>query len=277
MSLIKIDMHSHSLASDGRFTPIEAVEKAKANNVELYALTDHDTVSGLESAILRAKELNLNFIPGIELSTEYNGESIHVLGYFRDDSFKDPSLISFLDNIKERRIKRAYEIVDRLKSYHNIIIDINKVLENGEDTIARPHIAKAIIDAGYDYTMDYIFNNFIGNGCPAYIPSSKVLTKEGIDLLKKYNCLVVLAHPILIKKNDFKEVSSLGFDGIEGIYYQNSEKQTNDLIEFADTNNLLITAGSDCHGIPNDTKHGDIGDSHMDSQHYEKLIQALSI
>lgn len=277
MSLIKIDMHSHSLASDGRFTPVEVIEKANDNKVMLYSLTDHDTISGLEPAIIKAKELNLNFVPGIELSTEYNGESVHVLGYFRDESYKDTSLISFLDNIKERRIKRAYEIVDRLKKYHNIEIDINKVLENGEDTIARPHIAKAIIDAGYNYTMDYIFNNFIGNNCPAYIPSSKLSTLEGVELLKKYNCLVILAHPILIRKNDYKEVVSLGFDGLEAIYYQNSENQTKDLIEFADANNLIITAGSDCHGIPNDSKHGDIGDSSIDSLHYEKLIQALKL
>lgn len=133
-------------------------------------------------------------------------------------------------------------------------------MANGKDTIARPHIAKAIIDAGYNYDHEYIFKNFIGNDCLAYIPSTKLSTQDGIKLLKEFNALVFLAHPILVKKTSLKELINLGFDGIEAIYYRNSETDTTNLINLAKEHNLYISCGSDCHGIPNDKSHGNVGD-----------------
>lgn len=258
--MIKCDLHTHSICSDGRFTPKEVIKLAKDKNLDFIALTDHDTVSGLDEASIEAKNLNINFIHGIELSTEHNGESIHVLGFFTTDSYKNKELIDFLDDVKEKRISRAYKIVENLKKFHNINLDINKVLENGEDTIARPHIAKAIIDAGYDYDFEYIFNNFIGNNCPAYVPSTKISTEEGIKLLKKYKALVFLAHPVLVKKTSITELLNLGFDGLEAIYYRNTKEDTIKFLNIAKENNLYISCGSDCHGIPNDLRHGNIGD-----------------
>lgn len=258
--MIKCDLHNHSICSDGRFTPKEVIKLAKDNNLNFIALTDHDTVSGLDEASIEAKKLNINFVPGIELSTEYKGKSIHVLGFFTTDAYKDKEFISFLDDLKEKRISRAYKIVENLKKFHNINLDINRVLENGKDTIARPHIAKAIIDAGYNYDFEYIFNNLIGNNCPAYVPSTKISTEEGIKILKKYNALVFLAHPVLIKKIPLDEVLNLGFDGLEAVYYRNTEHDTINLLGIAKENNLYISCGSDCHGIPNDIRHGNIGD-----------------
>ena len=258
--MFKCDLHTHSINSDGRYSPSEIIKMAKEKNLDYISLTDHDTVSGIEAAMLEAKKLNVNFIPGIELSTEFNGESIHVLGYFNNNYYNNIELIKILDEFKEKRISRAYKIVENLEKFHNIKININNVLSNGKDTIARPHIAKAIIDAGYDYTHEYIFNNFIGNNCPAYIPSTKLSTKEGIELLKKFNALVFLAHPILVKKNSLENLLDLGFHGIEAIYYQNTESDTKYLLNLAKEKNLFISCGSDCHGIPNDSSHGNIGD-----------------
>lgn len=258
--MIKCDLHNHSICSDGRFTPKEIIKLAKDKNLNFIALTDHDTVSGLDEASIEAKNLNINFIPGIELSTEYKGKSIHVLGFFTTDAYKDKEFINFLDDLKEKRISRAYKIVENLKKFHNINLDINKVLENGKDTIARPHIAKAIIDAGYNYDFEYIFNNLIGNDCPSYVPSTKIPTEEGIKILKKYKALVFLAHPVLIKKIPLDEVLDLGFDGLEAVYYRNTKEDTINLLNIAKEKNLYISCGSDCHGIPNDIKHGSIGD-----------------
>lgn len=258
--MFKCDLHTHSIFSDGRFKPKEIIEMAKKRNLDYISLTDHDTLTGINEAILEAKKLNINFIPGIELSTEYNGESIHVLGFFNKEDYKNPELNKLLADLKEKRISRAYKIVENLKNLHNIELDINKVLANGKDTIARPHIAKAIIDAGYNYDHEYIFKNFIGNDCPAYVPSTKLSTKAGIKLLKDFNALVFLAHPILVKKTPINELISLGFDGIEAIYYRNTEADTNNLIKLAKENNLYISCGSDCHGIPNDKSHGNVGD-----------------
>lgn len=258
--MFKCDLHTHSICSDGRFKPSEIIEMAKVRNLDYISLTDHDTLTGANEAIKEAKKLNVNFIPGIELSTEYNGESIHVLGFFNKENYYNPKLNAILDEFKEKRISRAYKIVKNLKRLHNIELDIDKVLSNGKDTIARPHIAKAIIDAGYKYDHEYIFKNFIGNNCPAYIPSTKLSTIDGIKLLKDFNALVFLAHPILVKKTPIEELIALGFDGIEAIYYRNTKSDTSNLLNFAMKNNLYISCGSDCHGIPNDRAHGNVGD-----------------
>lgn len=258
--MFKCDLHTHSICSDGRFTPKEIIGMAKKKELNYISLTDHDTLTGINEAIEEAEKLNVNFIPGIELSTEYNGESIHVLGFFTKETYNNPKLNKVLNEFKENRIARAYKIVENLKKFHNIKLDINKVLSNGKDTIARPHIAKAIIDAGYHYDHEYIFNNFIGNNCPAYIPSTKLSTIDGIKLLKEFNALVFLAHPVLIKKTPVEDILNLGFDGLEAIYYRNSKTDTIKFLDLAQKLNLYISCGSDCHGIPNDISHGNVGD-----------------
>ena len=258
--MFKCDLHTHSISSDGRFTPKEIIEIAKKKELNYIALTDHDTMTGINEAMETATRLNVNFIPGIELSTEYNGESIHILGFFHKDNYNNPKLNKILDEFKEIRISRAYKIVENLKKFHNIELDIDKVLSNGKDTIGRPHIAKAIIDAGYPYDHEYIFNNFIGNNCKAYIPSTKLSTIDGLKLLKEFNALAFLAHPTLVKKTPIEELLNLGFDGLEALYYRNSESDTTNLLNLAKEKNLYISCGSDCYGIPNDSSHGNIGD-----------------
>lgn len=271
------DLHSHSTNSDGRFSPKEVVNQAFENGVKYLALTDHDTVSGIEEAIGEARRLGITLIPAIELSTEHNGESIHVLGFFKGDDYKNPELLKILDDIKKRRVDRAYEIVERLDKYFKIKLDINKVLAGGNDTIARPHIAKAIIYAGYPYDMTYIFNNIIGNDCKAYVPSTKMSTKEGIETLRRFNALAFLAHPIYIKKTLLPEMLSFGFDGIEAIYSQNTDDQTTKLLETAVNENILISCGSDSHGILNDPKHAEIGKINIDSSiNLDKLLSWIN-
>jgi 3',5'-nucleoside bisphosphate phosphatase len=264
--MFKCDLHIHSICSDGRFTPRDIVKMAKDKNLNYVSLTDHDTLTGIEEALNEANKLGINFIPGIELSTEHNGESIHVLGFFNKSTYNNPELNNILNEFKEKRIGRAYKIVYNLKKYHNIEIDIDKVLSNGKDTIARPHIAKAIIDAGYPYDHEYIFNNFIGNNCPAYIPSTKLSTKEGIELLKKYNALTFLAHPLHVRKTPIEDLLKLGFDGLEAIYFRNTKAHTKRFLKLAKEKNLFISCGSDCHGITNDKSHGNVGDVHISQE-----------
>lgn len=268
------DLHIHSTYSDGRYLPKDIVKMAKERKLDFFSLTDHDTLSGINETSEEAEKLNINFIPGIELSTEHKGESIHVLGFFNKESYKNEELNKILEEFKANRIARAYKIVENLKKYNDIEIDVKHVLSYGKDTIARPHIAKAIIDAGYPYDHDYIFNNFIGNHCPAYIPSTKITTKEGVGLLKKYNAIVFLAHPVLIKKSPIEELLKLGFDGIEAIYYQNKDIDTIRFINLAKENNLYISCGSDYHGIENDTRHGNVGDVIIPQE--EHILKMLS-
>ncbi|BFK80654.1 PHP domain-containing protein [Clostridium baratii] len=273
----KVDFHVHTNFSDGLLSPKAVVKRASNNGVSILAITDHDTIDGISEAIEESKLHNIKIIPGIELSTNYNGESIHVLGYFKDDSYKEKEFVEFLDKIKNRRIHRAKEMIQKLKDVFNIKIKFEDVIKYGENVVARPHIAKAIIDAGYPYTQDYIFDNFIGKGKPAYIETTKITVKEGVDLLHKYNAIVFLAHPILINNSNISDFLQFNFDGIEGVYFLNSKTQEKELLDFANKNNLLVSAGSDCHGdFINDTRHGDIGDINLDENYINLILEKLN-
>ena len=275
--MIKCDFHLHSTASDGNYTPTEVIKRAIKNNVDYLALTDHDSINGIEEAFLACKNTKLKFIPGVELSTVHNGESIHLVGLFKDDSYSSPELNDFLNELKDKRKSRAIKIVDKLKEHFNIIIDANKLLARGKDTIARPHIAQAIIEAGYPYSFDYIFDNIIGNDCPAYIPSTKISTEDGIRIIKDFNGIVILAHPKLIKKTPINEFIIMGIDGLEVFYYLNTPSETEYFKNLAKEHSLLMSVGSDCHGLVGDDRHGDIGEVSFDEKEINKLLLALGL
>ena len=275
--MIKVDFHVHTTSSDGLLTPSEVVKRAAKNQVKFLAVTDHDTISGIDEALIQAEKCDVKLIPGIELSTTHNDESIHLLGFFKDDTYKNPDFNKILYTLKNKRIVRAEKMVKKLKEIFNIEINFENVLKRGEDVVARPHIAQEIISAGYPYDMEYIFNNFIGKGCPAFVETTKMTTEEGAALLKKYNALAFLAHPVLIKKSPLSDFLNIGLDGIEAIYFQNTPEDEKNLIKFANENNLLISAGSDCHGnIKDDIRHGDIGSMELPQEFLNKFISAYN-
>lgn len=270
---IRADLHTHSCASDGNLTPNALVETAVRAGVKCLALTDHDTVDGLIDAKNTAKSLGLTFIPGIELSCNHNKESIHILGYFKGDGYKDPRLINFLKDLKVNRINRALEILQKLKDHFDIIINEVEAENLKSGLIARPHIAKAIINSGYNYDINYIFDNFIGNDCPAYVPNKYISIEDGIELLKTYGCIVSLAHPKLIKKTPIDEILSFPFDCIEAVYFQNTKKETKFYRKKAQDFKLLVTGGSDFHDISrDDTKHGSVGSITMPEEDFKAFF-----
>jgi len=275
--MIKADFHVHTSSYDGLLSPQDAVYRAYKNNVKYLAITDHDTVSGLDEAYEECKKYDILFIPGIELSTQYNNESVHILGFFKDKSYNNKDFIKELEKIKNHRIIRAEQIVQKLKNEFNIEVSLEKILKESKDTIARPHIAKAIIDSGYNYNHDEIFDKFIGKGCKAYVPTIKLSTDYGINLLKKYNALVFLAHPKLIKNTCIDEFLKMNLDGIESIYYQNTSEETRYYLDITKKYNLLNSCGSDFHGIENDTRHGDIGSMDIPSEYLLKLLNKLNL
>lgn len=276
--MTKVDFHVHTSASDGIIKPKDIVDRAYKNGVSILAITDHDTINGLPEAIDEAKIKGIKLIPGIEFSCNHNNESIHLLGLFKDDSYKSEEFLEILDSIKRKRILRAEEMVKKLNDIFEIKIDFKNILKYGESVVARPHIAKAIIDAGYPYTQDYIFDNFIGKDKPAYVPTNKITIQEGIDILHRFNAIVILAHPILIKNSPLKDFLKFDLDGIEAVYFLNSKDDEKFLLDFAREHNLLVTAGSDCHGdFINDKRHGDIGDMSLDKKYLDALLDKLNI
>lgn len=275
---LKADLHMHTTSSDGTFTPTELVNHAKKQHIDIISITDHDTVEGIEEAIDAAKSVNIRVIPGIELSTTYNGESIHIIGYFKGDGYKDESLISFLKELKEKRFTRAMKIVDNMKTIHNIHISFEDIMKNSDGVIARPHIAREILKVRPDLTWNEIFYKFLGDGCPAYIPSVKMTLIDGINLLKNYGALVSLAHPTIIKKTPVKKFSEFNLDAMEAIYPENKFGETGKFISICNNNNLLITAGSDFHGnLDQDTMHHDIGTVFLEGEHLRNFAKALDL
>jgi len=276
--MLKVDFHIHTTSSDGVLTPTEVIQRAYKNNVKYLSITDHDTLNGLNEAIEESLKCDITLIPGIELSTQHNNESIHILGFFKDDSFKNQELIEELIKIKNHRVIRAKKIIHKLKEYFNIEISFEKIVKDTKDTIARPHIAREIINCGYPYTLDEIFNKFIGKDCQAYVPTLKLSTNDGLKLLKKYNALVFLAHPKLIFNTNIDELLDMNFNGLESIYYQNTNEENHNFLKLANENNLLISCGSDFHGnLKADIRHGDIGSMELPYEYLSKLLSALNI
>lgn len=274
---LKGDFHTHTNASDGKFSAYELLNLAKASNIDIMAITDHDTTNNLNDAIKHSKEVGIKIIPGIELSTLHNGESIHILGYFKDSSYIRKDFQDFLSEMKNYRIWRAKKMVYNLSKYFGINLNYENVAKKANGVIARPHISRAIIAAGYNYTNDYIFDNILNKESPAYVPNKKIEVDEGIKILKSVNAVVVLAHPVLIKKTSIEEMIKFDFDGIEAIYPQNSEEDTQHFINLAKENNKLITAGSDFHtDDAGDMKHGRLGNIYLDSTNIDKLLKKLS-
>lgn len=276
--MLKVDFHVHTTSSDGVISPMEVVQRAHKNNVKYLAITDHDTLSGLNEAFEESLKYDITLIPGIELSTQHNNESIHILGFFKDDSYKNEELINELVKIKDHRIIRAKRIVHKLKEIFNIEVNFDKIFKESKDTIARPHIAREIIKCGYPYTVDEVFDNFIGKSCKAYVPTLKLSTIDGLKLLKKYNAIVFLAHPKLIFNSSIDEFLEMNFNGVESIYYQNTDEENHKFIKLANENNILISCGSDFHGnLETDTRHGDIGSVELPYEYLSKLLSALDI
>lgn len=271
----KGDFHIHSNYSDGKYGIKDLLDLYKKEGYDIISLTDHDTLEGCKEAIDYGKEIGIKVVTGIEISTKHNGEDVHILGYFKDEDCDRKEMIEFAKNKEQDRINRCKTIVSKLKQYFNIEINGDEILGKVKGMIGRPHIAKEIINAGYETNMQDVFNKYLGNDSPAYIPSSILSVQEGIDLLKNNNAVIVMAHPVLIKKTKIEDLlNDYEFDGIEAIYGVNSQEDTDKFIKLCLERDLLITGGSDFHDF-NAYSHSNIGDITLDSENIEKLLKLI--
>lgn len=265
---MKADLHVHTNNSDGKYSVAEALKLAQEHRFDYLSITDHDTFAGVKEA--QKINSSTNLIIGIELSTIRNDENVHILGYFKNDSLID-KMQPILDQQVIRRHQRAYLMLDKLKKHFNIDLDPSFI--NEVESVTRGTIAREIIKQGYDYDNRIIFKYMIGKGCPAYIPSSKIPTAEGIKLIQDCGGLAVLAHPMLLKENNPEEIINLGIDGIEAIYpFQEKEEQK--YRELAKKHHLFITGGTDFH-YNNDGRHGNFGSKYLQDDDLEKFLTVL--
>jgi predicted metal-dependent phosphoesterase TrpH len=274
---MKADLHMHSTSSDGSLSSFEVIKRAKNNGCDIMALTDHDICALVEENMNVAKNLGITFIPGIELSTTYENRPVHVLGYFRDKSYKSEEMVSYYKEIKGAREMRAKKFIKNLKEFFNIEITYEEVFSYSKRVVTRPHIAKAIVNNYPEYDFDYIFDNFIGDHSKAYVPTCELSVKEGIDLLKRNNCVVVLAHPTLLAPHIKDFVLSHDFDGLEGVYFRNKPGEEEVFRKLIKDRDLLITGGSDFHRIVEDNTHGDIGEIFIEGNDLTKFLNKYNI
>lgn len=272
---MRADLHMHTTHSDGTKTVKEIIDMAYQNGLQVLSITDHDICKEVDFAKEYANSKGLTFIPGVELSTLHQNKSVHVLGYFMDDGYKSESMKQYYKMIKEGRESRTHKFVENLKTYFDIEITYESVESFSRGIIARPHIAKAIQQKYPEYSFDYIFDQFIGDYSKAYVPSTQLPVEEGVALLRKNGAIAVLAHPVLLKEHIREEVLAMDFDGIEARYYRNKEGDEKLYRDYASKHGLIITAGSDYHGIKKDTKHGTVGEIYMDGDDSKAFLDAL--
>ncbi len=272
----KGDFHIHTIYSDGTHTPKEILEYVKSSNLNYFSITDHDNMDAASEVLKILDNNNIKFIPGVELSTFNNGESIHILGYFKDDNYLNKDFLNKLEDVRNFRANRAYEIICRLKYYFNIKIDFEKLKKVSKGVIARPHIAQCIIDAGYPYTYESVFKTILNKSSPAYVDTKAISTEDGVKFLKKYNAHTFLAHPKIYKKNSLNDLLNLGFDGFEAIYPLNKKEENLNYIKIAKKRNILISAGTDFHSKNRDETHPAlVGDVYLSGDYLDKFLVAI--
>lgn len=268
------DLHIHTTASDGILSPEEVIDKSINMGLRGISITDHDTVDGLETAEKYLAEINTNlkFIPGIELNTDYKNSEVHILGYFID--YYDKLLLNKLIELKNSRYDRAEKMISKLRSM-GFIIDIQLVEKiAGSDIIGRPHIAQALVDKGYVFSVKEAFDKYISKGRPAYVPRYKFLPEEAINLIKNAGGIAVLAHPGLIKNNDIvEEILEMGIEGIEVYYPEHHPIQVGNYLKICRERNLLITGGSDFHGIGSGDSRSRLGCAGINEELFTRLFE----
>jgi predicted metal-dependent phosphoesterase TrpH len=246
------DLHAHSDRSDGTLSPDEVVALAGRRDLAGIALTDHDTFDGLDEAAAAAGELGLDFVPGIEFSAEYDGASLHILGYWVDPH--DEAVNAELDRLSATRFRRGELIVEKLREL-GFEIDFERVRRiAGGQTIARPHVAQAMVEAGIVATEQEAFDRYISDDGLAYVPKHALEPLEALRLIRRAGGGCVLAHPGMWKGNGsvpdelIERMAEGGMVGLEVWHPDHDEEMRSRYAALAERLGLVATSASDCHG-----------------------------
>ena len=251
-----IDLHAHTTASDGSDSPAELVRKAAALGLAAIAVTDHDTVSGLAAAAVEAVAVGIEFVPGVELSVEDERGRFHLLGYLFDPA--NAKLAETLITLRASRAERNRRMALKMTEL-GLAVTMDDVLAeagDGGEVVARPHFARALMKKGIVSSVQEAFDRFLATGKPLYLPKEGLTPRDAIALLHKAGGIGVVAHPGLIPMGDdalAARIASLaseaGLDGLEVYYSQHSPLQTERFARIAEANGLVMTGGSDYHGL----------------------------
>ena len=269
---MRVDFHMHSTFSDGVETPEQLLQHAVESDLKMIALTDHDEIAGIDKML--DIESPIQIITGCEFSAHYKGKDIHILGY--GFNHHDEGLNKFIAFFKEKRESRIKEIISRCISHgYNISFTELEALYPNTKSYGRPHVARLLIDHGYAKDVQEVFDSILNSKSPCYIPKVKLEVSEILDIIHNANGLAVLAHPKLVRNDDYvTELLNYGFDGVEVYHSKHDQEDEQKYLAMAKERNLFITGGSDYHGIPNRYPYhiGEyVVDSHLVNQFIERI------
>jgi 3',5'-nucleoside bisphosphate phosphatase len=240
------DLHIHTTISDGLHTPAEIVAMALKTGLHVIAITDHDAIEGVAPARAAACGSTLQVIPGVEISASLEETECHVLGYFIDDG--DASFAQQLARFRASRLDRLQAMLARLRDM-GMALSWERVCElGGEGSLGRPHVARAMVEAGYVDDARQAFERYLARGKPAYVPRYKVTPVEALHMIRDAGGLPVLAHPWELR-SIVPELVAEGLVGLEAYYAGYSAIATDCLCQLAREHGLLCTGGSDFHGL----------------------------
>jgi predicted metal-dependent phosphoesterase TrpH len=242
-----IDLHVHTIISDGTLMPEEVVERASSKKLTAIGITDHDATEGIAIAVAAATLCGVEIVPGVELSSTYKGKEVHILGYYMD--YKNEEFQMKLSLFKRARYKRAEEMVKKLQTL-GIEVDFERVKEiAGEGSIGRPHIAQALAEKGNATNIPEASRQYLREGGPVVLPKYSLKPSEAIDIIFKAGGIPVLAHPALTGADELiPQLVRNGLMGLEAYDAINPPKVAQHYVNLAKKYNLLVTGGSDCHG-----------------------------
>jgi 3',5'-nucleoside bisphosphate phosphatase len=279
-----IDLHIHSTASDGTFSPSEIVQLASRAGLKAIAITDHDTLEGSRQALAQGIPSPLHFLTGVEISAQppagcaANG-SLHILGYGIDPNHGE--LDQTLNKFQQVRNERTHRILDRLQHLGMPLTMAQVMAEVGQGAASRPHVASAMVKAGIVADIDEAFQRYLSKGCPAYVGKERLSCPQTFELIQAAGGIPVLAHPCLIPCQGDRELADLvaslckiGLKGIEAYYTEHSPQAVAQYIALAEKFGLAVTGGSDFHGRV--TPHVQMGKGkgglHVPYALFEKLV-----
>lgn len=247
-----IDLHLHTLASDGRLTPTELIQLVVKQGLKTVSITDHDSTEGLAEAYEAAKEFPyLRIIPGIEMSADLPGNEVHVLGYFLD--YHDVEFQATLTEFRRGRVDRAQIMVEKLDAL-GMHVEWEQVQRfAGDGSVGRPHIALALVEAGYFEEPKEAFEEYLGNDGLAYYDRPKLNPIESVEMIKRVGGVPVLAHPTFMNdmESGIVELMKVGLVGMEVYYAQYDDDTVRHLARLAKEYDLIPCGGSDYHGLGN--------------------------
>jgi predicted metal-dependent phosphoesterase TrpH len=243
-----VDLHTHTVASDGTYRPSELVAEAARRGVRVLAVTDHDSTDGLAEAIETARaHPPLTIVPGIEINCDVEGAEIHVLGYGMD--YEAPWFQDFCRAQREERRARVHRTAERLAEL-GLPIDVERVFALvQEGSAGRPHVARVMVERGYVKTVREAFDRYLASGKPAHVPRRKLTPEDAVRLLRRAGGVPVFAHPGLAERDELiPSMVEAGLMGIECYYSEHSPAQRGSYLDLCRRYDLVATGGSDFHG-----------------------------